>query len=214
MAKTRILLADDHPLFLDGLVSLLRREPDFEIIATAPNGKDAVDAATQLSPDVCILDVNMPVQDGIETVKQIRARGLNAKIIMLTTYNDLEFIRALVNLHISGYVLKNSTGDELVNAVRKVTEGKTSFSPEVQQLLAEDLINGTKTVDAAKITLTPREIDIVRLLAKEMTNEKIAEELFISYRTVETHRKNIMQKTGAKNLAGLINFAHSNGLLK
>lgn len=208
------MLADDHPLFLDGLLSLLKREPDFEIVCTAINGKDAVDAATKYAPDVCILDVNMPEQDGIESVKQIRARGLTAKIIMLTTYNDLEFIRALVSLNVSGYVLKTSTGDELVNAVRKVVEGKTWFSPEVQQLLTEDFIRGEKKSNSPAVSLTPREIDIVRLLAKEMTNEKIAEELFISYRTVETHRKNIMQKTGAKNLAGLINFAHSNGLLK
>jgi DNA-binding NarL/FixJ family response regulator len=213
MAKTRILLADDHPLFLDGLVSLLKRETDFEVVATASNGKEAVDAATQHSPDVCILDVNMPVMDGIETVKQIRLKKMDAKIIMLTTFNDLEFIKALVQQNISGYVLKNSTGDELVSAIRKVVEGKTWFSPEVQQLLTEDFVRGDKK-DSNQVTLTPREIDIVRLLSKELTNEKIAEQLFISYRTVETHRKNIMQKTGAKNLAGLINFAHSNGLLK
>lgn len=213
MAKTRILLADDHPLFLDGLVSLLKREADFEVVVTASNGLEAVNAAEQHAPDVCILDVNMPVMDGIETVKQIRSKKMDSKIIMLTTFNDLEFIKALVQQNISGYVLKNSTGDELVNAVRKVVEGKTWFSPEVQQLLTEDFVRGDKK-ESSQVTLTPREIDIVRLLAKELTNEKIAEQLFISYRTVETHRKNIMQKTGAKNLAGLINFAHSNGLLK
>jgi DNA-binding NarL/FixJ family response regulator len=213
MTKTSILLADDHPLFLDGLVSLLKRETDFEIVATASNGQEAVEAAIRHSPDVCILDVNMPVIDGIECVKQIRSKKLNTKIIMLTTFNDLEFIKALVQQNISGYVLKNSTGDELVNAIRKVMDGKTWFSPEVQQLLTEDFVRGAKK-DSRQVTLTPREIDIVCLLAKELTNEKIAEKLFISYRTVETHRKNILQKTGARNLAGLINFAHSNGLLK
>ena len=213
MVKTKIILADDHPLFLDGLVSLLKREADFEIIATASNGKEVIEAAGKFAPDVCILDVNMPVMDGIETVKQLRTLNIRAKIIMLTTYNDLEFVKSLVQFNISGYVLKNSTGDELVNAVRQVVGGKTWFSPEVQQLLTEDLIRG-KAIGSSSVTLTPREIDIVRLLAKEMTNEKIAEQLFISYRTVETHRKNIMHKTGAKNLAGLINFAHANGLLK
>jgi DNA-binding NarL/FixJ family response regulator len=213
VAKTKIILADDHPLFLDGLVSLLKREADFEIAATSSNGKEAVEAAIKYSPDVCILDVNMPELDGIETVRQLRQKNVGAKIIMLTTYNDLEFIKALAQHNISGYVLKNSTGDELVTAIRKVVEGKTWFSPEVQQLLAEDVVNAGRN-GSPKIILTPREIDIVRLLAKELTNEKIAEQLFISYRTVETHRKNIMQKTGAKNLAGLINFAHSNNLLK
>ncbi len=214
MAHTRLLIADDHPLFLEGLVTLLSREKDFVVCAAVPNGKEALNFLAKESADVCILDVNMPEKDGIETVKEIRNSGIQTRIIMLTTYNDIEFIRMLIRMDVSGYVLKNSTGEELVNAVHKVLEGGNWFSPEVQKSIADDFVNSEKKKNEPAIVLTPRETDIVRLLAKEMTNEEIAQKLFISFRTVETHRKNIMQKTGAKNIAGLINFAHSHGLLK
>ena len=214
MAQTKILLADDHPLFLQGLVSLLTREKEFTIAGEVSNGNQVIEFLTCHPVDVCILDVNMPGCDGIEAVKIIRSTGFQTKLIMLTTYNDIELIRPLAKEGISGYVLKNSTGDELVSAIRQVIAGGMWFSPEVKQAMADDFVKQEKKKAEKEIVLTPREIDIVRLLAKELTNEKIAEQLFISYRTVETHRKNIMQKTGARNLAGLINFAHSNGLLR
>lgn len=213
MPQTRIVLADDHPLFLQGLVTLLKREQDMEMAGAFSDGTHVLACLEKAQVDICILDVNMPGLDGIETVKRIRQNNSTVKIIMLTTYNDVEFIRTLVRYNISGYVLKNSTGDDLVAAIRKVMQDGTWFSPEVQQSMAEDFVRQEKKKNEPGIVLTPREIDIVRLLAKELTNDEIAQKLFISFRTVETHRKNIMQKTGAKNLAGLISYAMHNGIL-
>lgn len=213
MTKTRILVADDHPVFLDGLVSLLRAEKDFEISATALNGSEALARLGEKKIDICILDINMPGMDGIETARRIRENNPGVRIITLTTYNDIEFIRAMIRLGVSGYVLKNSTGAELVNAVRKVMSGESYFSNEVQAHITSDFIRNEQKKTAPAVTLTPREIEIIRLLAREHTNDEIAQQLFISFRTVETHRKNIMQKTKAKNLAGLIHYANANGLL-
>ena len=216
MKKTRILIADDHPLFLDGLNSLLSAEKDFEIVATASNGNEVLSAIEKNTVDICIVDINMPELNGIETAKRIRKIHPQTRIITLTTYNDIEFIRALLATEISGYILKNSTGTELVNAIRKVMQGETYFSKEIHEIITTDFIRQEKLKTKAQtssVTLTPREIEIIRLLAEENTNDEIAKKLFISYRTVETHRKNIMQKTKMKNLAGLILFANSNGLL-
>jgi DNA-binding NarL/FixJ family response regulator len=210
----RVVLADDHPLFREGLETLLRREKEMSVVASFNGGKEVTDFLRNNAADVCILDINMPDQDGIATVKDLRSNKINIPVIVLTTYNDIELIRALLNLDVAGYVLKNSTGEELVTAIRKVLQGGKWFSAEVQQAIAEDYVNSERKKSEPEIILTPREVEIVKLLADEHTNDQIAEKLFISFRTVETHRKNIMQKTGAKNLAGLINFAHTNGLLK
>jgi DNA-binding NarL/FixJ family response regulator len=211
MDKIRILIADDHTILRDGIVSLLQSEKSFVVTGTAGNGYEVLELTSKNDFDVCLLDINMPGLDGIETAKLLKEKKPGLKIIMLTTYDDSEIISELVNIGVSGYLLKNSDREELVEAVHKVMKGRHYFSEEVENIILREL---TDKKPGEVITLTDRELEVMHLLAKEYTNDKIATALHISYRTVETHRKNIMQKTKSHNLAGLLRFAYNKGLLK
>jgi DNA-binding NarL/FixJ family response regulator len=211
MHKIKILIADDHKILLEGIVSLLQTEATIDVAATAANGYAVMELIHKNDYDVCLLDINMPGLDGIEVAKLIKTAKPFIKIIMLTTYNDKEIIAELIHAGVSGYLLKNSDRSELVDAITKVMGGRYYFSAEVEDIIMQGV--GEKK-NTPVIVLTEREIEIVKLLGKEYTNEKIASELHISYRTVETHRKNIMQKTKSHNLAGLLKHAYSKGLLK
>jgi DNA-binding NarL/FixJ family response regulator len=211
MDKIRILIADDHTILRDGIVSLLQSEKSFVVTGTAGNGYEVLELTSKNDFDVCLLDINMPGLDGIETAKLLKEKKPGLKIIMLTTYDDSEIISELVNIGVSGYLLKNSDREELVEAVHKVMKGRHYFSEEVENIILREL---TDKKPGEVITLTDRELEVMHLLAKEYTNDKIATALHISYRTVETHRKNIMQKTKSHNLAVLLRFAYNKGLLK
>ena len=217
MNKPKLLIADDHRLFLDGLISLLKTEKEFDLAATATDGSQVLLLLEKNNFDICILDINMPLMNGIETTKEIRQKWPRVKIIALTTYNEKEFISELLHAGVSGYVLKNATKAELVKAIKEVAAGRAYFSSEVQDNILHDYLDKIKKEkdqpENKTVVLTQRETEIVQLLAKEYTNDKIADALHISFRTVETHRKNIMQKTKAQNLAGLIKFAYANGIL-
>lgn len=211
MNKIKLLIADDHAILRDGIVSLLKQEPSFTVVATAGNGHEVMEFLNKKEVDVCLLDINMPGLDGMEAAKLIRQKKPEVKIVMLTTYNDKEIISELIHIGVAGYLLKNSDRQELVEAVNRVMKGRYYFSEEVENIILQGL---TEKKPAETMSLTDREVQIVQLLAKEYTNDKIAKELSISYRTVESHRKNIMQKTKANNLAGLMKFAYSKGLIK
>ena len=211
MSKIKLLIADDHKILLEGIVSLLQSEGSFDVAATAGNGLEVMELVNKNDYDVCLLDFNMPGLDGMETAKLIKASKPDIKIIMLTTYNDKEIISELVHIGVSGYLLKNSDKSELAEAIKKVMSGRYYFSAEVEEIIMQGVAEKKNT---EVITLTDRETEIVKLLGKEYTNEKIANELHISYRTVETHRKNIMQKTKSHNLAGLLKHAYSKGLIQ
>jgi len=210
MSKIKLLIADDHRILLEGIVSLLRSEAGFDVAATAGNGYEVLELVKSNYFDICLLDINMPGLDGMEAARQIRILKPEVKIIMLTTYNDKEIITELLNIGISGYLLKNSNRAELVEAINCVMGGHLFFSPEVEGIIMRDT---DQQKERSTVMLTDRELEIVKLLSREYTNEKIANELHISYRTVETHRKNIMQKTRSHNLAGLLKHAYSNGLI-
>ncbi len=212
----KLLLADDHHLFLDGLISLLKKERDFIIEDTAGNGTEALNLALRKDYDVCLLDISMPGMDGIEVCKKIKETKPSQKIIMLTTYDDNGIIMEMIHTGVNGYLLKNCTKRQLVDAIRAVATGKLFFTEEVHRAVMSSHALKVKQLQKAKLQplLTPRETEVVQLLAREYTNEKIASALKISYRTVETHRKNMMQKTSAHNLAGLLKFAYSQGIIK
>jgi len=211
MSKIKLLVADDHKILLEGIVSLLQSEESFDVAATAGNGYEVVELVKKNDYDVCLLDINMPQMDGMEAAKLIRVVKPATKIIMLTTYNDNEIISELVHIGVSGYLLKNSDRSELVEAIKRVVSGRYYFSAEVEDIIMKG-VSEKKEKDI--VILTDREKQIIELLGKEYTNEKIANELNISYRTVETHRKNIMHKTKSHNLAGLLKHAYGKGLIK
>lgn len=207
----RLLIADDHKIVLDGLVALLETEPDFRIGATAHDGHEALEQVRREDFDICLLDINMPGLDGIETTRVIREERPGCRIIILTTYGEKEIISRLLQLGVAGYLLKNSTRQELIDAIKRVAAGGYYFSDEVQASIAMDY---AEPPPQQGIALTQREKEVLELLAMEYTNDQIAAALHISFRTVETHRKNMMQKTGASNLAGLLRYAYGQGLLK
>jgi len=212
--KIRILIVDDHQIVLDGLVSLLLPEKVFDI-QTANHGKEGLQLSDKNNFDIFLIDISMPVMDGIEMSKALLQKKPTAKIIILTTHNDKEIIVEMLHIGVSGYVVKNSSKQELLTAIQKVKDGKSFFSDDVHEALRKEIKKQHENEAQENVfILTKREKEIIKLLAKEYTNEKIAEELNISYRTVETHRKNIMQKTSSHNLAGLLKYFYSQDLLK
>ena len=212
--KIKILIVDDHQIVLDGLVSLLLPEKIFDI-QTATNGREGLKLTEKNEFDIFLIDISMPVMDGIEMSKALLKRSPKAKIIILTTHNDKEIILEMLHIGVSGYVVKNYSNQELLTANKKVKGGKSFFSDDVHEALRKEIKRQHEIETQENVfILTKREKEIIELLAKEYTNEKIAEELNISYRTVETHRKNIMQKTNSHNLAGLLKYFYSSNLLK
>jgi DNA-binding NarL/FixJ family response regulator len=209
----RVLIADDHRVLLDGLVSVLQSEKNISVAATAEDGATVLELLGNNEFDICLLDISMPGTDGIELTRWIRQNKPHIKVIILTTHDETEIIAELVKLGASGYLFKSCTRTQLVEAIEKVYAGKTYFNDAVYNVIVKGFAEIHKHPEQ-KAELTAREKEIVQLLAQEYTNEKIASRLNISYRTVETHRKNIMQKTGAGNLAGLIKYAYSKGLVK
>jgi DNA-binding NarL/FixJ family response regulator len=196
---------------------LLKREKEFEVTDMVKDGNRVLELMKKKTYDVCVLDINMPGLDGMAAAKHIRKNWPETPIIILTTHSDRGFIFEMLREGVAGYVLKSATRDELVNAIKKVYNKENFYSEEVTKVVMSDYLNKVKKEKPGEgnpVHLTQRETEIVQLLAREYTNEKIAITLHISYRTVETHRKNIMQKTGAQNLAGLIKFAYANGIIE
>ncbi len=212
--KIQLLIADDHRVLLDGLVSLLKTEPNFEITATAENGEQVIDWLNKTEIDVCLIDISMPRPDGMELTRWIQQYKPQIKILILTTHDEEEIIAEMVQAGIAGYLLKSCTRHELVEGINRVMNGQFFLGEAVSNRIIDSYKEKKQVSTEEPVTFTEREKEIVQLLAKEYTNEKIAEALHISYRTVETHRKNMMLKTKARNLAGLLRFASGQGLIR
>ncbi|NCU31727.1 MAG: response regulator transcription factor [Candidatus Moranbacteria bacterium] len=212
---TRILLVDDHKIVRDGIISLLHGELHIEIIGQAENGIEALDKIEKLKPDLALLDINMPIMDGLECAKRISEKFPEVKILILTMLNELEHIKNMLAAGAGGYILKSSGKDELIAAINSVMMGNTYFSEEVKDLIMMDMMRkktATGKVVGEPIPLTPRELDVLKLIVDEFTNQEIADKLFISVRTVDAHRRNLLEKTGSRNTAGLVKFALENDL--
>jgi DNA-binding NarL/FixJ family response regulator len=209
MSKTKILVVDDHAIVLDGIKSLLAEVENAEIAATATNASEALNLLRQTKAELVITDINMPGMDGLEFIKTIRSDFPPIKIIVLSLHDEPHFVRTIMKQRVQGYILKNDTSAELVEAVYRVLAGKTFFSSKISQVMMEQ-INSPFTENL----LTEREVEIIKLIAEEKSSKQIADKLFISERTVETHRKNIFRKTATNNIVGLIKFAYANNLIK
>ena len=202
---TRIVLADDHQLFLDGLLSLLSASSGIDIVGTALNGRSAIALLEKESPDLILLDVNMPEMDGIETTTYIKAHFPKVKVLILTMFNTPEFIGNLVACGADGYILKNTGREELLNAIEQVKNGQPYFGAAVTSTIMSTFRKSTTTEPEAH--LTKREVDVLKLITQECTTQEIADKLFISNHTVETHRKNLLSKLNVRNTAGLVKYA-------
>ena len=204
----RILLVDDHPILAAGVKNLVESVGDYKVMHMATTGEDGLSFLEKNRAEITILDYELPGLNGLEVVRQIRGKDLDTKIIMLSMYDDPSLVREVISLGVDGYILKKDTHNNLKEALEKVLHGKKFLSDEVSQLLME---NSEK--ESPKSVLTSRETEIVKLIADDKTNKEIAQQLFISERTVETHRKNIFRKTGATSAVSLVNFARMNGLI-
>lgn len=208
--EKHILLVDDHAIVTDGIRALLGNEPGIHIVGEARNGHDALDMLRILKIDLIIMDIDMPGLNGIETAKIIRKEMSDKKIIMLTMHDEKAVIKQLQDIGADGYLLKNSPKAELMRAIEAVSSGGSYFGEDIQAvLLRED----TRPQNDALKDLTDREIEIIRLIADGLSNKEIGEKLFISHRTVDTHRTNVMTKLELHNVAGIVRFAIQNGLI-
>lgn len=200
-------------MFIDGIKALLLNEKDIKLVGEALSGKEAIAGVTKERPDIILLDINMPDMDGIETTRELRKNFPDIKIIILTMHNNYEFISTLVSEGASGYILKNTGKVELIKAIKTVYSGSTFFSVAVTETIMKNLNRKPEEEKLGAVQLTKREKEILILIAQELSTKQIAEKLFISVNTVETHRKNLMAKLHAKNVTGLVKFAIQVGLI-
>ena len=207
-ARMKIFLTDDHAILLGGLIKILSVEDGLEVVGSAGTVKETLDSLTQKNVDLLITDYNLPDDDGLTLVRRVKQKYSNMKIIVLSMHDEAHLIKEILKEGVDGYILKKDSHEELVSAVHAVANGKVYLSSDVNSMLMRGL-NGT----GEQKLLTDREREILKLISKEYTNRDMAEELFISERTVETHRKNIFRKTGTNNLVGLIKFAYANNLI-
>jgi DNA-binding NarL/FixJ family response regulator len=212
MSKIKVLLVDDHQIIIDGLKSLLSNSGEIAVVGEANNGHEALRILNLIEIDVILMDIDMPVMNGIDTLKEIRRHGSAVKVIILSMHNEAGMIKSLVNLGANGYLLKSSSQDEVVNAIGKVADGQSYFSTEVTLSLLNKSPNGIQANQQVEL-LTDRETEIIKLIAEGFSNKEIGDKLFISHRTVDTHRTNLMKKLNISNIAGLISYAIKNGIV-
>jgi DNA-binding NarL/FixJ family response regulator len=215
MYKSKILIADDHSMIRDGVKTLLSKNKDLEVAGEASSGHDAVEKYFELKPDLLILDISMPDMSGMEVAQRILGERPDAKIIILSMYDDEDYISRCMEHGVKGYVVKNETSEELDYAVKTVLKGQSYFSSQVQQAIFEKYSHTVtkKKETKPEVRLTSREIEIVKLISDGFTSQQMADRLFISPRTVETHRANLMKKTGVKNSIELVKKMEKLGVI-
>ncbi|NQY10121.1 MAG: response regulator transcription factor [Flavobacteriales bacterium] len=211
--KIKIILVDDHKVIRDALTSYLNNDEEFEIIAEASNGNDAIELARTTVADIFIMDINMGEPDGIQCTKEIKKINPNIKILALTMFNESQHIKQMMNAGASGYLLKNVGVEEVKTAIKNVYQGNIYYSSEVTETVMNSLQEKKVSTSSKFITdipLTEREKEVLQLIIEEFSNKEIANKLFISSRTVDAHKRNLLEKTNSKNIAGLVVYAINN----
>lgn len=209
----RIILVDDHTMFIDGIKTIINKIDTYQVIGEASNGKEALELLDKQEVDLVITDINMPEMSGTELTKRIKENNPDIKIMVLSMYDDREIIHEIVMSEAEGYILKNAGKKELLSALQKILNGGTYYSNEVMEIITENYVRKQKAIEKTK-DLTSREIEILKLVCQEHSTPEIADILHISPLTVETHRKNILKKTKARTIVGLIRFAIETGIAK
>ena len=215
-AKKRLLIADDHELVRHGIRSVLRAERGWAVVGEAEDGQEAVRKALTLRPDLIILDITMPLLDGLEVTRQIRDGLPDAKVLILTMHESSQMIRRVLEAGARGYVLKSELAAQLVKAAKAVLHGELALSPKVSNLVLSSFLRAPenpKQVDGQEVRPTAREVEILRLLARGKSNKEISVELGITVRTVETHRAKIMSKLGVHSVVELVHYATQHGIV-
>jgi DNA-binding NarL/FixJ family response regulator len=215
MANIKMLLVDDHEIVRDGLKTLIESHHGVDIVDEAENGLAALEACKNHEIDLIIMDINMPEMDGIQATRSIKEQFPDIKILALTMSDNDVHIRKMIEAGASGYILKNAGREELKKAIEALMNDQHYFSDTATQSVMMELVrNKGKTKSGALVQITEREMEVLELIVREHTNQEIAEKLFISVRTVDAHRRNLLQKTGARNTAGLVRYALENKLFE
>lgn len=212
MNTINLLIADDHTMFLQGIISLLEQEPNITIVDKAVNGNEALEIIKKGVVDFIILDVSMPEMDGIELSKILKKHHPNVKILIVSTHSNVMIVSRLIRIGVNGYLLKNAEKEELLKAINTIASGENYFAEELEE---RHLTNSSRIEkQVSNLTeLSSREKEILVLIAHEYNTAEIAEKTFISLNTVNTHRRNLLSKLNAKNTAGLVKYAVENGLV-
>ena len=212
----KIIITDDHQMVIDGLKSILDNSEGVKVIATANNGRELLRLLEILDTDVVLMDIDMPVMNGIETMQTIKNSNKSCNVIILTMHEERALVKKMTDLGAKGYLFKNSDKEELLLAIKRVHEGGVYFASALTLNLlgAEKMEKGSTSEGNVAYMLTDREIEILKLIASGLSNKEIGDQLFISHRTVDTHRTNLMKKLEINNIAGLIRFAIKNGYIQ
>ena len=209
------MIADDHRVFREGMVSILENTGEIKVVAQAQDGKEVMEKLKQVKPELILMDISMGEAGGIETTKLVKVHYPDVKVLVLSMHSESSYIVKMLEAGASGYLLKDAGSSELINAIKAVAEGHTYFSSQVSATLVDQLVKGKKPAERKEgVQLTKREIEVLRLIAEEYSNSEIAEKLFISIRTVDTHRRNLLEKLGLKNTAGLVKYAIKHGIVE
>jgi DNA-binding NarL/FixJ family response regulator len=213
--RHRVVIAEDHTILREGLRALLSAESDLEVVGEADDGRQAIRRVEELGPDLILTDLSMPKMNGVEAIREIKKRAPETKVLALTVHKAEEFILEVLQAGADGYVLKDASSEELMMAIKSVLGGKRYLSPSVSQLVIEGYLEGRKSIASSSPwdTLTKRERQILKLIAEGHKNKEIADYLYISVKTVEKHRANLMKKLDLHSAAALTAYAMERGLV-
>ncbi len=209
----RLLIVDDHAIVREGICSLLARRKDIEIVGQAMDGKQAIDAVARLHPDVVLMDITMPVMNGLEATREIHKSFPGTRILVLTQHENKEYIMPLLHAGAVGYISKRARANELIDAIRTVYNAGAYLPPSITQAVVTAIAESPGAGESEQSILTVRELQVVRLVAEGLSSREIAEHLSISVKTVDTHRANIMEKLGVHNSAELTKYAIRRGIV-
>lgn len=211
--KIKVLVTDDHQLFREGIVTLLFKADDIEVIAQAENGKDAINKVKHYQPDVLLIDIAMPEMNGIEATKILKQREPDLKIIAVSMHSDKQYVKGILEAGADGYLLKNCTYEQLTTAIRTVYGGKKFLSEDITEMVISGYLSAKQPELDEYDQLSDREKEVFLLFTEGKTTREIAEQLFISVKTVGTHKQNILEKLSLKNTSDMIKYALKKGLL-
>ena len=216
--KIQVHIADDHKILIEGIIAVINTESDIEIEGYSLNGKEVIDWAENHSADILILDINMPIYDGIEVLKLFKIKKINLKVIILSSYDDVKLVQEMINLGASGFLSKDSAGQHIVEAIRTVHAGEQYFSDTIKNNLlklftGKNVKLGQRPQSTIANSLTDRETEVLKLISQEYSSPEIAQILNISQSTVDTYRKSLLRKTNVKNAVGLAMYAVKNKII-
>lgn len=210
--KLRIAVVDDHRLVREGLIARLNCLDDIEVVGEAQDGREALELCGKVHPDIMLMDIGMPVLNGIDATRLVKQEFKGTKVIALSMHSEKRFVSEALRAGVSGYVLKDDAFDELSDAIHLVASGGVYLSPGVQEAIVSDYVGTVGSPSAPRAELTPREREVLQLIAEGMTTKQVASHLHLNVKTIETHRRQVMDKIGADSVAGLVRFALREGI--